>query len=102
MLARAITPGITIADQPTQEELQGLPDQGYVGVINLRQDGEPEQPLSLAEEGAPGRGAGMDYLSVPVGAPPLSDAGVRQVNDFLDRHAGGRVLVHCRTGSRAA
>jgi uncharacterized protein (TIGR01244 family) len=102
MQAQAITPGITVADQPTGDEIRALPDEGYVGVINLRQDGEPEQPLSTAEEGTRVRGAGMDYLSVPVGGPALSEEGVRQVHDFLDRHAAGRVLVHCRKGGRAS
>jgi protein tyrosine phosphatase (PTP) superfamily phosphohydrolase (DUF442 family) len=27
---------------------------------------------------------------------------VASVCDFLDRHAGGKVLVHCRKGARAA
>jgi uncharacterized protein (TIGR01244 family) len=102
MQARAITPQITVSDQPTEDEIKVLPDQGYVGVINARHDGEPEQPLNTTEEGARVREAGMDYLNVPVGAPPLSEEGVRKVFDFLDRHANGRVLVHCRKGGRAA
>src|SRR5438128_725113 len=96
------TPGITVADQPTEEELRGLQGQGYAGVINLRNDGEPEQPLSTGEEGARVRAMGMDYLHYGVGGAPLSEEGVGPVCDFLDRHSGEKVLVHCRKGARAA
>jgi uncharacterized protein (TIGR01244 family) len=98
------TPGITVADQPTEEDLRGLKAEGYNGVVNLRNDGEPEQPLSTSEEGERVRALGMEYLHYGVGGAPLSEAGVGSVSDFLTRHAtaSGKVLVHCRKGSRAA
>jgi uncharacterized protein (TIGR01244 family) len=96
------TPGITVADQPTEDELRDLKDGGYAGVINLRNDGEPEQPLGTVEEGAKVRAMGMDYLHYGVGGAPLSEEGVGSVCAFLDRHAGEKVLVHCRKGARAA
>lgn len=96
------TPGISIADQPTGDDLRGLSAGGYTGVINLRNDGEPEQPLSVSEEAKQVRAMGIDYLHYGVGGAPLSEEGVTSVSDFLDRHATGRVLVHCRKGSRAA
>src|SRR5262245_39021371 len=96
------TPGITVADQPTREDPDRLKDEGYTGVINLRHPGEPEQPLSPSEEGTVVRGMGLDYLHYGVGGAPLSEAGVTGVCEFLDRHAGSQVLVHCRKGARAA
>jgi uncharacterized protein (TIGR01244 family) len=100
---RAITPEITIADQPSQSELGALKGEGYVGVINLRNDGEPEQPLSTSAEGDVVRGLGLDYLHYGVGGAPLTESGVESVRAFLDQHAGaGKVLVHCRKGARAA
>jgi uncharacterized protein (TIGR01244 family) len=100
---RPITAEITIADQPSEAELRGLKQEGYVGVVNLRNDGEPEQPLGVAAEGATVNAAGMDYLHYGVGAAPLSQQGVTSVCDFLEKHAGtGKVLVHCRKGARAA
>src|SRR5262245_39686046 len=94
--------GITIADQPTKAELEALKDEGYTGVVNLRHDGEPEQPLSTIEEGTLVRAQGLDYLHYGVGGGPLSAAGVTSVSDFLTHHADGKVLVHCRKGARAA
>jgi uncharacterized protein (TIGR01244 family) len=99
---RPITPQITIGDQPTEDDLKSLRDEGYVGIVNLRNDGEPEQPLGTAAEGERARALGLDYLHYGVGAAPLSEQGVGSVRDFLDRHAGEKVLVHCRKGGRAA
>lgn len=99
---KTITPTIVIGDQPTEADLQALKDEGYVGVINLRNDGEPEQPLGTAAEGEKARALGLDYLHYGVGAAPLSVEGVSSVCQFLDDHADGKTLVHCRKGGRAA
>ena len=100
---RPITPAITIGDQPTEEDLASLRGEGYVGVINLRHDGEPEQPLSTVEEGAKVRDLGLEYLHYGVGGAPFADPGVSNVVDFIDRLTAGdgKVLVHCRKGGRA-
>jgi uncharacterized protein (TIGR01244 family) len=102
MQTRPITDRIAIADQPSEADLAALKAQGYAGVVNLRNDGEPEQPLSTAAEGEKVRALGMDYLHVGVGGAPLTEAGVSSVCDFLDRHASEKILVHCRKGGRAA
>jgi uncharacterized protein (TIGR01244 family) len=99
---RPFTATITIGDQPTEADLKQLKQEGYAAVVNLRNDGEPEQPLSTADEGAMVGKLGMDYLHYGVGAAPLSAAGVKAVSDFIDQHAQGpgKVLVHCRKGGR--
>lgn len=101
---RPITNAITIGDQPTEQDLARLKGEGYVGVVNLRNPGEPEQPLSPSEEGQKVQALGMDYLHYGVGAAPLTKQGVTGVCDFVDRHTQGgqKVLVHCRKGGRAA
>lgn len=99
---RPITPTITVADQPTAADLEALKAEGYIGVVNLRNPGEPDQPLSPEAEGDEVRDLGMDYLHFGVGAAPLTEEGVGSVLDFIDDHADGKVLVHCRKGGRAA
>ena len=100
---REINDRITIADQPDASDLAELKKEGYVGVVNLRNDGEPEQPMSVGDEGAKVRALDMAYLHYGVGAAPLSDAGVDEVCSFIDRLTDeGKVLVHCRKGGRAA
>jgi uncharacterized protein (TIGR01244 family) len=100
---RPITPGITIGDQPTEDDLLECKYEGYSGVVNLRHDGEPEQPLGTAREGERVRVLGMEYLHFGVGGTPLGDPGVSEVCDFIDRLTAGdgKVLVHCRKGGRA-
>jgi len=100
---QAVTATITIGDQPTEQDLEQLKSEGYVGIVNLRTDGEPEQPMSTALEGDKIRALGLDYLHYGVGATPLSESGVTAVCDFIDRHSQepNKVLVHCRKGGRA-
>jgi len=100
---RPVTATITIGDQPTEADLEQLKKEGYTGVVNLRNDGEPEQPLSTAEEGKKVKALGMDYLHYGVGAAPLTTQGVTAVCDFVDQHSqrSEKVLVHCRKGGRA-
>jgi uncharacterized protein (TIGR01244 family) len=69
--------------------------------VNLRNDGEPEQPLGTAAEGEHVRALGLDYLHYGVGSAPLTESGVNSVSHFLDTHSSGKVLVHCRRGPRA-
>jgi uncharacterized protein (TIGR01244 family) len=101
---RAVTPEIAIGDQPTEADLAKLKKQGFSGIVNLRNDGEPDQPMNTSQEGEKARALGLDYLHYGVGAAPLSERGVDSVCDFIDQHgqAPSRVLVHCRRGPRAA
>jgi uncharacterized protein (TIGR01244 family) len=100
---RPITSAITIGDQPTEADLARLKSEGYTGVVNLRNPGEPEQPMSPSEEGQKAKAMGMEYLHYGVGGAPLTQQGVTAVCDFVDRHVqpGQKVLVHCRKGARA-
>jgi len=100
---KPVTPEIIIGDQPSEEDLLECTYEGYSGVVNLRNDREPEQPLSTGAEGNKVRALGMEYLHYGVGGAPLADPGVAGVCDFIDRltGAGGKVLVHCRKGGRA-
>ncbi len=100
---RSVTTGITIGDQPTENDLLECKYEGYAGVVNLRHDGEPEQPMSTVAEGEKVRALGMEYLHYGVGKAPLADPGVSEACDFIDRQisGGGKVLVHCRKGGRA-
>ena len=100
---KQIRQSVTISDQPTEDDLKGLKDEGYVGIVNLRHAGEPDQPLSPGEEGEKTRALGMNYLHIGVGGAPLSTEGVNSVCEFLEANEkNGKVLVHCRKGGRAA
>jgi uncharacterized protein (TIGR01244 family) len=100
---RPLTASITIGDQPTEADLADLKQEGYTAIVNLRNDGEPDQPLSTAVEGNKVRQLGLDYHHHGVGSASLTVQGVKEVCDFIDKHSQGseKVLVHCRRGPRA-
>ena len=86
---RVVTPKIAIGDQPTEADLAELKKEGFSGIINLRNDGEPDQPMNTAQEGEKARAVGLDYLHYGVGSAPLSAKGVTAVCDFIDQHGAG-------------
>lgn len=102
MTERTITEAISVADQPTEADLEGLKGRGFAGVVNLRHDGEPDQPLGPEAEGQRAKALGLDYLHCPTSGNELTEEGVDRVVRFLDSHPEGKVLVHCRKGGRAA
>ncbi len=84
---RLVTASITVGDQPIEAELSQLKQDGYTGVVNLRNDGEPEQPMSTTDEGNKVRALGMDYVHYGVGSTPLTVQDVTAVCDFIDKHS---------------
>ncbi len=46
-----ITDQLYVGAQPTEEQLKQLADDGFQAVVNLRTEGENEQPLSPQAEG---------------------------------------------------
>lgn len=91
---------ITVGAQPSREELQKLKEEGFRSVINLREAGEQEQPLSPQEEGKQAGELGLEYEHIPVSMGAMSED---KVNQFRERLANlpGPVFVHCRSGKRA-
>jgi len=100
---KQVTPEIWIGDQPSASDLEQLKERGIVGVVNLRNPGEPDQPLSPFEEGDLATALGLKYLHYGVGGKPLDPVGVSTVCEFLCAHTqdSQQVLVHCRKGGRA-
>ncbi|MDN3515669.1 MAG: protein tyrosine phosphatase family protein [Candidatus Brocadia sp.] len=92
---------ITSASQPSKEEIEKLPQQGFKSVINLRASGEEDQPLSPKDEEFLVRKCGMKYLHIPVSMkegikPGLVDQFCKEI-ELLPTP----VFVHCHTGKRA-
>ncbi len=92
---------ITSASQPSEEEIEKLPQQGFKSVINLRASGEEDQPLSPKEEGDLVQKLGMKYLNILVsikeGIKPEQVDRFREETELLP----SPVFVHCHTGKRA-
>src|SRR5437763_16385501 len=94
----AVTAAVTVGDQPSAEDLKALKAEGFVGVVNLRNEGEPEQPMGPSAEREAVESLGLDYCHYGVGSAPLTEPGVSEVLRFLADHAQGKTPVHCRKG----
>lgn len=91
---------VSVGGQPSDVDLQELARQGYKSVINLRTEGEEEQPMSPAEEAEKVGALGLKYRHIPV---DMKAAGPETVNRFRQELPGlpGPIFVHCHTGKRA-
>ena len=89
-------PDITTSGQPDEAALEGLSEDGYVAVIDLRGAGEDR---GFDERGAV-EGLGMSYVSLPISGG--GDLTYEQVSE-LDRilaDIDGPVLLHCASSNR--
>ena len=57
---------VTVGGQPSAQEIQELKTAGFSTVVNLRTEGEDDQPMSPDEERRLVEGAGLTYLHLPV------------------------------------
>lgn len=85
---------------PNEVDLRELAGEGFKSVVNLRTDGEPNQPLEPEEEGRVVRRLGMAYLHHPVASGELTEAnvdGFRRRLSELPRP----VFAHCASDKRS-
>lgn len=91
---------LTVGPQPSREEIEALPEQGFKTVINFRTDGEEDQPLSPSEEGAKVKAAGLEYLHVPVSMKSMDSGKVDKFREQLGT-LPKPIFAHCKSGKRA-
>lgn len=91
---------VTVGGQPSEDDLKKLAADGFKTVVNLRTEGEKDQPLSPAAEGEKVRELGMEYVHFPVSrdemSPELEDEFRQRLPSFTPP-----VFVHCGSGKRA-
>jgi len=96
---RKVTDAFEVSPQITADEAREAAAAGVVLIINNRPDGEvPGQPTS-AEVEAAARGAGADYLYLPVVGRPTPEQAKAQAAAVAA--ASGPVLAFCRSGTRS-
>jgi uncharacterized protein (TIGR01244 family) len=91
---------ISVGGQPTEEDLKSLKAEGFAAVVNLRREGEQNQPLDPAQEGVVAKAAGLQYFHIPVNSADPKREQVAAVKAALDQ-VKGPVYVHCQGGGRA-
>jgi uncharacterized protein (TIGR01244 family) len=94
-----ITDRLTIAGQPTLEDIAGLKGSAFSTLINMRPDGEQGGSTNRLERAA-AEDAGLAYRFLPVTLDTLTDADVDGFRAALS-DGNGQVFAHCGTGRRA-
>lgn len=95
-----VTDKLSVAGQPGLEDFSRYAADGFAAVINNRPDGEePGQPGTAAEQVAANQ-VGLAYVHIPVTGSTITEADVRAFQAAVAA-ADGRVLAHCKSGTRA-
>ena len=97
---KKINDQITVSGQPTAEDFAQLKDDGFRTIVNLRTEGEDDQPMSPNEERQAVERAGMKYIHLPVSSATMGPETVDKFRAQLP-NLEGPVLVHCHAGMRA-
>ncbi len=100
MDTKRISDKVAVGGQPSAEQLAELHAQGFVTIVNLRTDGEKNQPLSPAAEKSEAAAAGLSYRHIPVSIAALTAGQVEAVRAAI-QGSEGPVYVHCGAGQRA-
>lgn len=91
--------GLVTGGQPTAQQLAALRKAGCEVILDCRDPMEP-RPLSEADEV---RGAGMEYIVIPVGHTRGDDDTLRRIHQVLTSNVGKKkMLYHCASGNRVA
>ena len=98
-----LTERFSVAGQITPDQMADLKARGFTTIVALRPDAEgPGQP-SAAQVEAAARSNGMAFAYVPVTAgTPIPDSAVTALGEVIANDKSGKVLLYCRSGSRAA
>ena len=95
-----ISERLMVGGQPTENEIRELQVQGFEAIVNLRRDGEANQPLDPASEGKAATAVGLKYFHIPVNSADPKREQVEAVRTALSQ-VKGPVYVHCQGGGRA-
>lgn len=95
---KQITKEISIAGQPSPQDIEDAHQNGFRTVVNLR---TPDEPGFLADEERQVESLGLTYASIPVSPDTLDDVAVARFSQALESIDGTPALIHCRSGGRA-
>ncbi|UBF30316.1 protein tyrosine phosphatase family protein (plasmid) [Kovacikia minuta CCNUW1] len=97
MEAKKVSEDLSVAGQPSPEDLQQAPKIGFKSVLNLRSPGETN---SLPDEQQHAESAGLKYAHVWLNSSVADEVLVNQALETLE-DLPKPVLVHCGAGLRA-
>ena len=97
---KKLSRGVFVAPQIDRSSITLATTEGVTLVINNRPEGESDDQTPGAEIEAAARGAGMDYVAIPVTHSGFSEPQVQAMAAALEGATGG-VLAYCRSGTRS-
>ena len=95
-----ISDRLSVGGQPSEDDLTALKAEGFTAIVNLRREGEANQPLDPVAEGRAAEAAGLKYFHIPVNSADPQQSQVDAVRAALGQ-VKGPVFVHCQGGGRA-
>lgn len=95
-----INDDVTVGGQPSEAEIGELKYQGFRTVVNFREEGEEDQPISPSNEKEWVVAAEMEYLHLPVAQQGIS---AHAVDEFREKYPylPKPIFAHCASGKRA-
>lgn len=97
---KQITDKLYVAPQLTASDIRQARAKGFAAIINNRPDHEQFGQPTAAENRAAAESEGLGYSHIPVVQAQVDENQVRAFQKALSE-AGGPVLAHCKTGTRA-
>ena len=99
MIAKPLTPKLSVASQMTTTDVQEAANQGFTVIINNRPDNEETgQPLASEIE-AFALKLGIQYIHQPVVGSNITTNDIATFAKLIE-DTPGKLLAHCRTGTR--
>jgi sulfide:quinone oxidoreductase len=99
---RWLTPEYAVAPQLDPAGVAELTAHGFRSVVNIRHDGEQNQPMTSVEAAELAKNHGLAYVHMPVrGGLITAEEKVATFEATIDQ-APKPALVYCETGARAA
>lgn len=89
-------PGLLTGGQPEARHLEALAAAGGAVVLDIR---DPMEPRGV-DEPATARGAGLEYVNVPVTPGTLNDETMERILEVVRGAGGKQVFFHCGSGNR--
>jgi uncharacterized protein (TIGR01244 family) len=96
MKNEAIIGEITVAGQPTDDEIKDLAERGFKTLINVRSPDEMDEP-----EAPKAAAVGLTYHEVGFVGGTLRIDHIQRIRQAVDASTGP-VVIHCHAGARAA
>ena len=97
---RMLDDRVMVAPQIDVSQIAEAKAQGVTLIVNNRPDGESHDEPQGPEIEAAARGAGLDYIAIPVGHGGFSQPQVDAMAAALNE-ATGKTLAYCRSGTRS-